>query len=310
MSHLSERITELVAQRRPFVHATVVRAQEPTSARPGDAAIILEDGSVEGFVGGQCAEGSVRAAALGVLEDGETLLLRVLPTDSTPFPESPGAQVVVNPCQSGGALEIFLKPMLPPPLLRVLGATPITDAVATLATFLGFTVEREPSGSRPEGAVAVIVASLGRAEEESIRSAVDAGVGFVGLVASKRRGGEVLDRMQLSEAERARVRTPAGIGIGARTPPEVALSVLSEVVRAIRVDGLAPPQSAPVPLRPRQAVDPVCGMTVTVVADTPHLLVGHDTYWFCRPGCRDDFAGRQTTAAAAARAGGAGTEGG
>jgi xanthine dehydrogenase accessory factor len=115
--NLTARMDDLVGSRRPFVHALVVRAQEPTSALAGDAAIILDDGSIEGFVGGQCAESSVRAAALDTLRDGRSLLLRVLPDNSLGFPDSPGALVVVNPCHSGGAVEIFLKPMIPSPVL-------------------------------------------------------------------------------------------------------------------------------------------------------------------------------------------------
>src|ERR1700712_655578 len=113
VQRINARMSELLTQRVPFVHATVVRAQDPTSARAGDAAIVLADGTIEGFVGGQCAEGSVRSAALGALADGKTVLLRVLPDDAGSFPESPGAQVVVNPCLSGGAMEIFLEPLLP-----------------------------------------------------------------------------------------------------------------------------------------------------------------------------------------------------
>jgi len=118
---LSTRVEELTTTGVPFVQATVVRAQEPTSARPGDRAIILADGSIEGFVGGVCAETSVRAAALDALRDGNTLLLRVLPSESEQFPSVPGAQVVVNPCLSGGAIEIFLRPVLPRPLIGVAG---------------------------------------------------------------------------------------------------------------------------------------------------------------------------------------------
>ena len=110
---ISERAQQLLAARTPFVHATVVRAQPPTSAHPGDEAILLADGTIEGFVGGQCAQNSVRKAALGALQTGESVLLRVLPDGDVHFPEAPGACVVVNPCLSGGSLEIFLTPQLP-----------------------------------------------------------------------------------------------------------------------------------------------------------------------------------------------------
>jgi xanthine dehydrogenase accessory factor len=288
-STIAERALTLTRQRRPFVHATVVRAQEPTSARAGDAAVILADGTIEGFVGGQCAESSVRTAALETLRDGQTLLLRVLPDSSADFPETPGALVVVNPCHSGGAIEIFLRPVLPTPVLRLVGTTPISEAVATLGAFLDFEVDR--TGGEWAQATAVVVAGLGKGEEESIRAALDAGVGFIALVASRKRGAAVLDEMGLSEAERARVHTPAGVDIGARTPPEIALSIVSEVVRAIRVDGLAAPQPVSAEAPPRTAIDPVCGMTVLVTPDALHARVDGTDHWFCGPGCLASFTG-------------------
>ncbi|WP_341716218.1 XdhC family protein [Micromonospora sp. FIMYZ51] len=282
---IAERVRELTAAREPYVHATVVRAQEPTSALPGDAALILADGTIEGFVGGACAESSVRAAALDLLRDGDPLLLRVLPDGAATFPETPGARVVVNPCHSGGAIEIFLRPVLPAPVLGLAGDTPISAAVATLARFLDFEVCTSGDFA---GATAVVVAGLGKGEPEAIRAALDAGVDFVALVASGRRAAALLDEMDLTDAERARVHSPAGLDIGARTPPEIALSILAEVVRAVRRDGLAPPATSPT-ARPRQAVDPVCGMTVMIAAETPHVSRDGQEHWFCCPGCRAAF---------------------
>lgn len=299
MNTIADRVRTLTEQRTPFVHATVVRAQEPTSARPGDAAVILGDGSIEGFVGGVCAESSVRAAALDSLRDGRTVLLRVLPDDAAEFPETPGALVVVNPCLSGGAVEIFLRPVLPAPVVRVVGNTPISEAVVRLCEFLEFGVDRAGAGAsgasqdveedkRWAGATAVVVAGLGKGEEGAIRAALDAGVGFVALVASHRRGGAVLTAMGLSDHERSRVHTPAGVDIGALTPQEIALSIMGEVVRAVRRDALTAPHAEPA-APPREAIDPVCGMTVFVGPDTPHARVGGQDFWFCRPGCRDEF---------------------
>jgi len=283
MTTIARRTQDLTVSRAPFVHATVVRAQDPTSARPGDAAVILPDGTIEGFVGGVCAENSVRAAALDTLRDGKALLLRVLPDGTPAFPETPGARVVVNPCHSGGALEIFLRPVLPVPVLGLVGDTPISAAVATLAAFLDFEVAM--SGDYA-GATAVVVASLGKGEQDAIRAALDAGVGHIALVASRKRGAAVLDELALSDAERARVRTPAGLEIGARSPQEIALSIMAEVVRALRVDGLASSPAPPAAL-PQQAVDPVCGMTVLIGPDTPHVRIDGTDHWFCCPGCLD-----------------------
>lgn len=289
MAHrMAARVAELTSARVPFVHATVVRAQEPTSARPGDDAIILGDGTIEGFVGGHCAEGSVRSAALAALAETQTVLLRVLPESEQGFPDSPHARVVVNPCLSGGALEIFLEPLLPAPLLVAVGDTPITNALLTMAGTLGFVGEKAAPGKRPDGAVAVLIASHGRGEPEAIRSALDCGVPFIGLVAGRTRGAATLEEMGLTDQERARVRTHVGLDIGARTAEEIALSIMAEVVRAIRVDGMKAPVPAPL-AQPAQVIDPICGMTVVVDQDSPHVLDQDGDHWFCGAGCRDRY---------------------
>ena len=290
MSHrMSARVAELTSARVPFVHATVVRSQEPSSARAGDDAVILGDGRIEGFVGGQCAEESVRVAALDSLASGESLLLRVLPDGNEHFPESPSARVVVNPCLSGGALEIFLEPTLPAPLVAVVGSTPITDALVMMAGPLGFVGRQHEPGAVPPGATAVVVGTHGHGEAETIRAALDAGVGFVGLVASPKRGTEVLASLELTDDERARVRTPVGLDIGARTPEEIALSILAELVLAVRREGLTAPAGEAADV-PQQVIDPICGMTVVVGPDTPHYRDAEGDHWFCATGCRDAYA--------------------
>jgi xanthine dehydrogenase accessory factor len=287
---LSTRVDELTTTGVPFVQATVVRAQEPTSARPGDRAIILADGSIEGFVGGHCAAGSVRAAALDALGTGESLLLRVLPDGDDVFPDSPGASVVVNPCLSGGALEIYLEPLLPKPLLHLVGTSPVADAVGSLAASVGVVGDRGSAAEPSRPATAVIVSSHGGDEVGEVRAALDAGVGFVGVVCSRTRGQALLDELDLTPDEAARVHVHVGLDIGARTAPEMGLSILAALVRSIRVDGLVAPAttatSAPSSV---QAVDPVCGMTVTVGPDTVHAVVDGVDHWFCMTGCRDRF---------------------
>jgi xanthine dehydrogenase accessory factor len=287
---IAGRADELARTGVPFVQATVVRAEGANSARPGDRAIILADGSMEGFVGGQCAAGSVRTAALGALSSGESLLLRVLPDDREAFPESPGATVVVNPCLSGGALEIYLEPLLPSPRLHLVGSSPTAEAVATLAPPLGFVVERAAAEVSPTGATVVLVSSHGGDEPGAVRRALDAGVGFVGVVCSRTRGRALLAELALGADEAARVHVHVGLDIGARTAPEVALSILAEVVREIRVGGLAGPAlDAVIAAAPTTAIDPVCGMTVTIGPDTAHAVVDGVAHWFCMPGCRDTF---------------------
>jgi len=258
----------------------------PTSARPGDAAIILADGVVDGFVGGQCAEESVKVAAMGVLASGEPLLLRVLPAEEEGFPDRPGAQAVVNPCLSGGAIEVFLEPKLPAARIAVVGNTPIAEALVQFGTQLGYAMDHVPNGvPDASGSLAVLISSHGRHEEDSIRVALEAEVGFIGLVASRVRGGAVVASLGLNDDQATVVHSPVGVDIGARTAEEVALSVLAEVTAAVRLRGLTPPKFD-APPAPAEAIDPICGMTVVVGDQTPHLHHEGDDYWYCNVGCR------------------------
>jgi xanthine dehydrogenase accessory factor len=273
------------------VTATVVRAEKPTSAQPGDSALVLDDGTVLGFVGGECAEASVQAQALTALGTGEPVLLRITPSvGDAPAAVEAGAVTVHNPCLSGGTLEIFLEPSVPPALVVVHGSAPIARAVRELAGWLGLDV-RSGIDELPADTTAVVVATHGGDEAAVIEAALRAGVDYVGLVASRRRGEAVLSGLTLAPGERARVHTPAGLDIGGRGPREVALSVLAEIV-SVRPRREARPGAADAAAAPEgaaTAVDPVCGMTVAAVDATRH--VDHDgiRYWFCGPGCEESF---------------------
>lgn len=286
---IEQRVGELRTERVPFVHATVVHAERPTSAKPGDTAVVHPDGTIEGFVGGTCAESTVRAQSIALLDSGDPLLLRI-----TPEPELGEAQTgaeddrltVHNPCLSGGTLEIFLEPVIPAPLLVVHGDSPIAQALASLGERLGYQVAGSVPGS---GAAAVVCASHGRDEEEVLTAALAAGTPYVGLVASRKRGDSVIASLDVDEAARARVHTPAGIDIGARTPEEVALSVLAEIVaERRRTTGRPLVEQAPEP--PGTAIDPVCGMSVATVETSLHLDHEGTRYWFCGTGCLRAFA--------------------
>jgi xanthine dehydrogenase accessory factor len=279
-SEQARRADALVAAREPFVTAIVVRAQRPSSVTAGDSAVILSDGTIEGFVGGVCAESSVRLQALRVLETGEPLVLRIVPGDEG-GPAEEGAVTVQNPCLSGGALEIFLEPHLPAPRVAVVGDTPIAAALVSLGERLGY----EVAGGESDEDVAVIVASHGRGEEDALERALRLGVPYVGLVASRRRGAAVVEELRargaLEDEDIARIHTPAGIDIGARTAEEIALSILAEVVSVRHARESVP--------APATAIDPVCGMEVTIAEPSLHSERDGRTVWFCGEGCQRAF---------------------
>lgn len=297
---LAERAEQLSADRVAFVVATVIRARRPTSVRPGFSALVLADGTVEGFVGGQCAESSVRLHSLRALETGEPLLLRIVPADDSADPGDPvpeaddsiGAAVVErNPCLSGGSLEIFLEPQLPPARLVVVGSTPIADALARVARSAGFQVAQgEHADARPDaGDAAVVVASHGGQEERALAEALTLGVPYVALVASATRGAAVRAGLELPDELRGKLHTPAGLAIGAQTPEETAVSILAELVSEQHAQ---PGRPDVVPMRPAvtTAVDPVCSMQVAVTDQTPYLELDGQWVFFCGTGCRDSYA--------------------
>jgi xanthine dehydrogenase accessory factor len=280
---LTTHAAELRAQRVPFVHAKVVLAERPTSAKPGDEALVLGDGSIEGFVGGSCAETTVRDQSLKVLRTGESLLVRITPDAEG---DQRGKLVVHNPCLSGGTLEILLEPELPTPAVVVVGEAPIAEALVRLGRALGYEMVVS-SGELPPDTTAVVVASHGRHEEATLTGALRAGVSYVGLVASPKRGAAVVAGLDVDDELRARVDTPAGLDIGARTPEEVALSILAGIVA-----GRPRPAPLPVVEGPADvgaAIDPVCGMSVATVPSSLHVEHDGRTVWFCGTGCRRAF---------------------
>ena len=288
------RAQELTESREPFVHATVVRAQRPTSAHAGDTALVRATGEIEGFIGGTCVEASVRLYSLQVLESRQPLLLKVVAGVPSSTVED-GAVEVSNPCVSGGAIEIFLEPRLPLPRMIIVGSTPDAEALAALAPLVGFDlIQTDGASAAPQvGDAALIVASHGRNEEPALLAALAAGVPYVALVASPRRGAAVLASLDVSPEQRARVFSPAGLDLGARTPGEIAVSIFAQLVQDRA--GHGQPQAAEVvetaTVAEAIAIDPVCGMTVAALPTS--LQVQHDgtTVYFCAAGCRTVFLG-------------------
>jgi xanthine dehydrogenase accessory factor len=352
-SVMSRRASELAAQRAAFVTATVVRAQRPTSAKPGDVAIVLGDGTIEGFIGGVCAQHSVRVFSLKAIESGDPVLLRILPdaaepagadSDGSPAaPDSPppipdheelsseeGSVTVKNTCLSGGAIEVFLEPVLPTPRVLVVGDSPIAAALHRLGGELGLEIVAVENGAPDPTAddLAVVIAAHGRDEFHTMRRGLEAGVPYVGFVASHKRGAGVLAELQEDGVAQGLIELvdyPAGIDIGAREPGEIAVSILAKIISVRRGERIAAsepaagfvvhktaagsrrpsPRAAPKPApaasksAPVIAVDPICGMTVAAIPGTPSVEHDGETVYFCCEGCKAKFEAQHEHATAA-----------
>jgi xanthine dehydrogenase accessory factor len=271
----------LAAAGEPFALATVVDVVRPASTRRGDRALVRADGSVAGWIGGACSEPAVIREALRAIADGEPRLVRIGPPGRAEEGASEDTVVVASACASEGVVEVLVEPQLPQPLLAVLGDGPAAGALVRLAEGVGWRVARELA----RGADAVVVATMGRGDEDALAEALASGVGYVGLVASARRAGAVLAELRergLDEEDLARLRSPAGLDLGPCTQEEIAVAVLAELVAwRHRRERPAPPA---------EATDPVCGMAVAV--EPGGLAAEHEgtTYYFCGPRCQSRFA--------------------
>lgn len=263
----------LSAERRPYAFATVVRVERPASAREGNHALIKPGGNVVGWIGGACSGPAVVREALQALADGRPRLV-----------------TIEGSCASEGLVEVFIEPQLPEPLLAIAGESPAGETLADLAARIGWRVVRKVD---PD-ADAVVVASLGTGDEEALHAALTTPAGYVGLVASQRRGAATLAALRqegLDEETLARVRSPAGLDLGPSTQEEIAVAILAELVawRHTRVDTPASPAERHGWESPAPVACPVCGMDVAIVEATETAEVAGVLYYFCGAGCRRRF---------------------
>jgi xanthine dehydrogenase accessory factor len=306
-----ERMGELARRGEAFALATVVWRQGPSSSKQGSRAIITAHGEIQGWIGGACAEPVVIREAKQVMADGNARLLLLGSPDQFGTAVPDGMTVVPIACQSEGALEIYIEPVLPVPHLVIVGSSPMAHTLAELGKALDWVVDLvapadfgSPAAARPaDERSMVIVATQGHGDEDMIERAVALRPAYLGLVASRKRGEAVLGYLAdrgLPREQLDRVRAPAGLDLGKTTHEEMAVASLAELVQ-LRASGVltdvpAPRAAAGVPagrteltLAPAAApaVDPVCGMTVAPGGlRAEHAGTG---YYFCCAGCRQAF---------------------
>jgi xanthine dehydrogenase accessory factor len=290
-----EHATELAKAGQEFALATVVWRQAPSSGQQGARAIITAAGEVYGWIGGACAEPVVIREARQAITDRESRLLLLGTPDQFGAAVPDGMTVVPIACQSEGALEVFVEPVLPTPHLLIIGRSPMAQTLAELAAALGWRAESYDDAGFPTADITprsmVVVATQGHGDEDAVEKAAAAMPAFLGLVASRRRGEAVLgylaDRGVSAEAL-DRVRTPVGLDLGATSHREIAVAILAELV-ALRASGELAGTTPPSAPARAEAIDSVCGMTVEVGASSFPLEFRGTTYYFCCAGCRSTF---------------------
>jgi len=295
-----ERMGELARSGQAFALATVVWRQGPSSSKQGSRAIITTDGQLHGWIGGACAEPVVIREAKQVIADGHARLLLLGSPDQFGPTVPEGMTLVPISCQSEGALEVYIEPVLPVPHLVIVGGSPMAHSLAAMARALGWGTDlyspQDFTAGHADERSMVIVATQGHADEDMIERAAAMRPAYLGLVASRRRGEAVLGYLAergVPKDQLDKVHAPAGLDLGKTTHEEMAVAILAELVQ-LRASGAF--AQVPAPRRVPQgeqklaeAVDPVCGMTVT--ANPAARPAEHDgiTYYFCCAGCHQKF---------------------
>src|SRR5688572_25131684 len=270
-----DRAGELARRGEEFALATVVWRQGPSSGQIGSRALITADGQIHGWIGGACAEPVVVREAQRVIADRKPTLLLLGTPDQFGVSVPSGMVVVPISCQSEGAMQIFVEPVVPTPHLTVVGRSPMAHTLADMARALGWRAEVHDGPDFPAAELTarsvVVVATQGHGDEEAVERAVTARPAFVGLVSSRKRGEAVLGYLADRGVARElldRVRVPVGLDLGRTTHREIAVAVLAELVRRRAAGELRPADAGERPAAPAEVLDPVCGMTVRADAST------------------------------------------
>jgi xanthine dehydrogenase accessory factor len=304
-----EEAGELTRRGEPFALATVVWRQGPSSGQQGSRAIITAAGDLHGWIGGACAEPVVIREARQVITAGvPRLLLLGTPEQFAGRAESgaavpDGMTFVPIACQSEGALEVYIEPVLPAPHLVIVGRSPMVATLAGLSRTLGWrttVIDRGAfSAADADESSMVVVATQGHGDEEAIEQAAAARPAYLGLVGSAKRGAAVLGYLTdrgVPQEQLDRVRVPAGLDLGRTSHQEIAVAILAELVQLRASGGLVPAgRGAGLAGRsaaeqgPAEVTDPVCGMTVAADPSSYPLEHEGETYYFCCAGCRRSF---------------------
>ena len=274
------------AREEPFVLATVVAYKSPQSAKPGSKAIIKNDGSQIGWVGGGCVQPIVLREAKQVLQTGQPKLLTISPDAERG--DWKGVESYAMTCEGGGSLEIYLEPFLPKPQLVIVGRSPVAQTLAQLGELLDFKVIVADTEARKEDiseSSYVVVATMGNGDEEGLLSVIGTRPRYLGLVASEKKSKALFEYARTKGAtdeDIAVVTCPAGVEIGSETLPEIALSVAAEIVRVRRAAVSSSEE-------PRLAIDPICGMSVDIEHAKYTSVANNETVYFCCLRCKETF---------------------
>jgi xanthine dehydrogenase accessory factor len=306
---------QLSQAKEPFVMATVVWCERPTSAKPGAQAIIQPNGQMTGWIGGNCAQPVVIREAMRIFREGPgrdksgPYLLRLSTSEQNIDKAQQDVRVFPMLCASGGSLDIYMEPHLPQPQLLLIGNSPIIAALCQLAPIINFSITQidhtDFSQVHIDEHTYILVATHGQYDEDALEQVLTSPARYIGMVGSHRRAEACRTYLRssgLTEQQIARLKAPAGLDIGAITPEEIAASIIAELVQVQR-RGLPTDEHVHIspadehihsvesvaPAVMETAVDPVCNMLVEIATARHHTSYNGREFYFCCPACKRLF---------------------
>jgi xanthine dehydrogenase accessory factor len=306
------KASELRAADCPFAVAIVVKYQPPVSGKPGDKAIIQPDGKVWGWIGGGCVQPSVIREALQAMKEGSPRMVHIAPsTDSEP---EIGSVNYTMSCHGGGALDVYIEPVLPKPRILIFGRSPAAQSLSRLGKAVGYGIGVVSNGAARElfpdadfiakeitsdlihngSETFIVVATQGEHDEDALEQALSTDAHYISFIASHAKAHKViglLGEKGASPQMLARIKAPAGLSIGTSSPQEMAVSIIAEIIQTQK---RCPPESSrqeefgPEEVS-QSAIDPVCGMAVDVGKSTYQSEYKGKSLHFCCAGCKQTF---------------------
>ena len=310
--HIFEQLEELRSQDRNAAVAVVVNRKAPTSGKPGDKALITEEGDVHGWIGGGCTKGIVIKEAIASLKDQKPRLVKIAPGAETRTDQQ-GVKTYGMMCQSEGSVDVYIEPMIPASKIFIFGRSHIAKALCEIGAAAGYEMtvisdlsehEMFPKARKFHALTGfevgqlrstdfVVVCTQGEDDEKSLEAAVSSEANYVAFVSSHRKANAIFRSLKKNGTpieKLAQVKTPAGLDLNAKSPQDVAISILAQIVQA----KMAPAEeqgevSDFQELNEDLYMNPVC--KIPVQKSTAKHVLDHkgEKVYFCCDGCKVSF---------------------
>ncbi len=306
-----DQYKELSDGKIPFATAIVVNRVEPSSGKPGDKAIILQDGTIKGWIGGGCTRGIVLKEALLAIQQGKPRLVSISPDANAATTH--GVVSYTMTCQSGGSVSVYIEPVLPRPNILILGKSHIAMALSKLSKTTGYQVTVLSKGAEKNAfqtadklidsdqleaflvspTTYIVVCTQGENDAAALLQAVQSGAGYISFVSSYRKANSIYNELKkkgVTVDQLKKIKTPAGIDIHAKLPEEVAISILAEIISLFRENKNVEADDAKSKLNlDEYFINPVCNVPIQK-STAKHIIPyqGID-YYFCCDGCKVSF---------------------